>query len=142
MGVRFATNPPIDRERLNALFAASWPRHEDRDFGPVLERSLAYLCAFAGGHLIGFVNIAWDGGQHAFLLDPTVHPEFRRRGVGKELVARAASVAREQGVGWLHVDYEPSLDAFYRCCGFRPTSAGLMKLTGQSRGADEGALDG
>ena len=34
------------------------------------------------------------------------------------------------GMTWLHVDYEPHLDGFYRGCGFRPTAAGLLRLSG------------
>ncbi|HEY7728926.1 MAG TPA: GNAT family N-acetyltransferase [Candidatus Eisenbacteria bacterium] len=126
--MRVVASPSIDSECLNALFTAAWPAHEVRDFDPVLARSLACVCAFAGDRLVGFVNIAWDGGAHAFLLDPTVHPDFRRQGIGTELVAKAASEARARGAEWLHVDYEPSLGKFYRRCGFQPTSAGLIKL--------------
>lgn len=78
--------------------------------------------------MIGFVNLTWDGGIHAFLLDTTVHPDLRRRGIGTELVRRAAVVARERGIEWLHVDFEPRLSGFYRNCGFRRTAAGLMNL--------------
>jgi ribosomal protein S18 acetylase RimI-like enzyme len=35
--------------------------------------------------LIGFVNVASDGGQHAFILDTCVHPAFRRRGMSQPL---------------------------------------------------------
>ena len=94
----------------------------------MLARSLTYVCAFTRGGLVGFVNVAWDGGVHAFLLDTTVAPECRRRGVGTELVRRAADVARRAGLEWLHVDYEPHLDGFYRGCGFSPTAAGLLRL--------------
>jgi ribosomal protein S18 acetylase RimI-like enzyme len=130
VNVRFAANPPVDGEHLNALFSAAWPGHKSRDFGPVLARSLAYVCAFAGDRLVGFVNLAWDGGAHAFLLDPTVHPEFRRQGIGSEMVNKAVSESRERGVEWVHVDYEPVLAGFYRRCGSQPTSAGLIRLAG------------
>jgi hypothetical protein len=30
---------------------------------------------------------------------------------------------------WLHVDFEPHLEGFYRGCGFTPTPAGLIRLT-------------
>jgi len=72
--------------------------------------------------------VATDGGAHAFVLDTTVHPGLRRRGVGRRLVAAAVERARAAGAAWLHVDYEPHLDAFYRGCGFRPTAAGLLPL--------------
>jgi GNAT superfamily N-acetyltransferase len=74
------------------------------------------------------VNVAWDGGAHAFLLDTTVHPDHQRQGIATALVRRAVDLARERGAHWLHVDYEPHLDGFYRGCGFRPTAAGLIAL--------------
>ena len=66
--------------------------------------------------------------MHAFLLDTTVDPEFQRRGIATELVQRVTEAARERGAHWLHVDYEPKLDGFYKACGFRPTAAGLIRL--------------
>jgi len=126
--IEYRLRPPLTDEQLNALFAAAWPEHEPRAFAGVLARSLAWIGAFAGGELIGFVNVAWDGGSHAFLLDSTVHPRHRRRGMGTELVRRAVEAARDAGVEWMHVDYEPHLDGFYRGCGFGPTAAALMRL--------------
>ena len=35
---------------------------------------------------------------------------------------------RGSGVEWLHVDYEPHLEGFYRGCGFRHTAAGLLHV--------------
>jgi GNAT superfamily N-acetyltransferase len=128
----YQVSPPVDNEALNALWAASWPEHIARDFGPVLRQSLAYVCAYDERGpdlaLIGYVNLAWDGGVHAFLLDPTVHPAYRRRGIGTELVRCAAAVARKRGIHWLHVDYVAELERFYRGCGFRHTEAGLIDL--------------
>ena len=126
--ISYSTSPAVSNEAMNGLFAAAWPHHDWSDFAPVLSRSLAYICAHQQDRLIGFVNLAWDGGIHAFLLDTTVHPEFQRRGIGRELVLRAAETARERGIEWLHVDYEPHLEGFYRGCGFRHTEAGIMRL--------------
>ena len=120
--------PTLSDESLNALFAAAWPDHTPRAFGPILARSLGYLGANAEGELVGFVNLAWDGGEHAFLLDPTVDPRYRRQGLGLRLVRSAAELSREAGVVWLHVDYEPHLAGFYAAAGFRSTEAGLLRL--------------
>ena len=125
---RFELRPAVTNEELNGLFAESGPHHTSCDFASVLARSLTYVCAYYGSYLIGFVNVAWDGGAHAILLDPTVRPEFRRRGIGTALVQRAASAARKHGVEWLHLDYEPQLEAFYRKAGFGSTRAGLLRL--------------
>lgn len=131
----YRLSPPVSDAELNALFSASNPDHEPEAFGPVLSRSLAYVCAYDTGRLVGFANVAWDGGAHAFILDPTVHPAYRRRGVGSRLVAHAERAAREGGAEWLHVDYEPHLRGFYEGCGFRSTEAGLIRLRHGTAGA-------
>jgi GNAT superfamily N-acetyltransferase len=127
-GILCQTSPPLTSDELNKLFAESWPEHRWRDFRPILQHSLAYLCAYDGATLIGYVNLAWDGGIHAFVLDTTVHPDWRRQGIGTELVRRAVAVARKRGIEWLHVDCEPHLRTFYGACGFQHTTAGLMHL--------------
>ncbi len=110
-----------------ALFAAAWGQ-PGSDNLERLDHSLLYICAYDAARLVGFVNVAWDGGVHAFLLDPTVHPDYQRRGLGRELVRRAAAEAQAAGMHWLHVDFEAHLTDFYRACGFRATEAGLMRL--------------
>ena len=97
-------------------------------FADILSRSLGHVCAFHEERLVGFVNIGWDGGIHAFILDTCVHPDFRRKGIATRLVREAETLARQRGAHWLHVDFEPHLEDFYRSCGFRPTAAGLIKL--------------
>ncbi|GAA5611290.1 GNAT family N-acetyltransferase [Streptomyces platensis] len=120
--------PDLTDAELNELFAASWPTHQPTVFAAKLSRSLAWIAARRGSRLVGFVNIVGDGGVHAFILDTTVHPDERRKGLGIRLVRAAANEARTRGAEWLHVDYEPHLESFYGQCGFRPTAAGLMRL--------------
>ncbi|SEQ70768.1 GNAT family N-acetyltransferase [Microlunatus flavus] len=126
---------PVDDVALSALHDAAFGEP-----GPVLpwnrrlhHHSLTWVEAYAVGDgpraaLVGFVNVAWDGGVHAFLLDTCVAPERQGQGVGAELVRRAAAGAAEAGCAWLHVDFEPHLAAFYARCGFGPTQAGLLSL--------------
>jgi ribosomal protein S18 acetylase RimI-like enzyme len=81
------------------------------------------------GELVGFVNVAWDGGDHAFLLDTKVATAYQRRGIATALVAEAVKQARVAGCEWIHVDFEDGLAPFYfGACGFRPTAAGLIHL--------------
>ncbi|MGR9373178.1 GNAT family N-acetyltransferase [Rhizobium leguminosarum] len=113
---------------LNTLWSAAWVAPAPRDFTPILSRSLTHIGAYHDNQLVGFVNVAWDGGIHAFILDTSVHPDMRRQGIATRLVREATRVARERGAEWLHVDFEPHLTGLYRACGFRPTKAGLIKL--------------
>ncbi len=123
-------SPLVTNEQINDLFAAAWENHALTDYQQVLGHSLLYICAYVDERLIGFANMAWDGGVHAFLLDTTVHPDFQRQGIGVQLVQAAVQEARDRGIEWVHVDYEPHLRRFYEQCGFRHTEAGLINLNG------------
>lgn len=113
---------------MRSLMSAAWGRVDETEWAPILARSLAHVGAYDGDRLVGFINVAWDGGIHATVFDTTVHPDYGRRGIGTALVCEAARVARERGARALHVDYEPHLARFYEGCGFRPTAAGLIRL--------------
>ena len=93
------------------------------------DHSLGWVCARDGGELVGFVNLAWDGAGHAFILDTIVAERAGRQGIGTQLVSVATSQARTAGCEWLHVDFEDHLRAFYfDACRFTPTNAGLIRL--------------
>jgi GNAT superfamily N-acetyltransferase len=126
--IEYKLSPNVSDSELNELFLASWPDHRVVSFQSVLRSSMAYVCAYEGLELVGYVNAAWDGRAHAFILDTTVHPHKRRRGIGQELVVRALEQARKHGVSWVHVDFEPSLREFYKRCGFRSSEAGVIKV--------------
>ena len=103
----------------------------DTDWRNQVERhSLGWVCAFeAATRLIGFVNVAWDGGAHAFIVDTLVAPQHRHAGVGRGLFEVAQRESRAAGCEWLHVDFEEDLREFYvGACGFAPTPAGLIAL--------------
>jgi GNAT superfamily N-acetyltransferase len=92
--------------------------------------SLGWVTAhLPGGGLVGFVNVAWDGGDHAFLLDTKVASEHQRQGIATALVGHAVRHAETAGCEWLHVDFGPHLAAFYLdACGFQSTPAGVIHL--------------
>ncbi|HTN64537.1 MAG TPA: GNAT family N-acetyltransferase [Devosia sp.] len=113
---------------LQRLWLAAWGDAGPASFRPILQRSLAHIGANDGERLVGFVNVAWDGGVHGFILDTCVDPAYRRQGIATRLVQAAAAAAKARGAHWLHVDFEPHLEGFYRGCGFDATAAGLMRL--------------
>lgn len=128
--IQYRERAKVSDQELNRLFRSAWKNHVDREFARVLESSLGYVCAYKEDRLVGFVNVAWDGGVHGFLVNTTVEPRYQHRGVGRKLVKKAIEIAESAGLEWLHVDYEPELSEFYEECGFESTSAGLLNLRG------------
>ncbi|QNP75380.1 GNAT family N-acetyltransferase [Streptomyces roseirectus] len=131
MTITYAWRGEVDNAALNSLHADAfgYPVGDTDWAGRLRRHSLGWVCAREAGVLVGFVNVAWDGGSHAFLLDTAVAPGRQGRGVGAGLVARAAEGARDAGCAWLHVDFEEPLRRFYLdACGFRETAAGLLAL--------------
>ncbi|MFI6013890.1 GNAT family N-acetyltransferase [Streptomyces sp. NPDC051243] len=131
MTITYEWRGDFDSPDLNALHAQDF-RHRPLDVDwltRVHRHGLGWVCARHDGDLVGLVNVAWDGGVHAFLLDTVVATGHRRSGIGAGLVTEAARQARTAGCEWLHVDFEDDLRSFcFDACGFRPTTAGLVRL--------------
>ena len=126
--IRYDRHRDLNLQGLGALFIAAWGSPKP-GYERVLAHSFTWVTASSGDELVGFVNVAWDGDAHFFLLDTTVHPSWQRRGIGRRLVEEAIETCRGRGQ-WLHVDANEELMTwFYKWCGFIPTQAGLMHLT-------------
>ncbi|MFI1680917.1 GNAT family N-acetyltransferase [Streptomyces sp. NPDC020607] len=130
--IAYVWRDAFEDPEINALHAEGFG-HPVRDIGwreQLHRHSLGRVCARdEGAALVGFVNVAWDGGVHAFVLDTMVAGPHRRRGIGAGLVARAVRGAQDAHCEWLHVDFDDELRGFYlEACGFRETGAGLIAL--------------
>jgi hypothetical protein len=81
---------------LNVLHAEGFSHEvlEDDWWAQVNQHSLGWVCAWEGGDLAGFVNVAWDGGVRAFILDTLVTATVRSKGMGTRLIAAAADGGR------------------------------------------------
>ena len=128
---RFEWRGEFANQESNSLHAEAFahPILETDWIGLLKAHSLGWVTAQEAGQLVGFVNVAWDGECHAFILDTIVRASRRRHGIGTRLVAVAASQARAAGCEWLHVGFDEEYRSFYLdACGFKPTPAGLLAL--------------
>ena len=91
-------------------------------------RAVEVLVACVGEEIAGFAMFfhnfsSWRGRRGIFLEDLFVHPEMRRRGVGRALLAELARIAVARNcarIEWLVVDWnQPAID-FYRSLGAAP----------------------
>jgi GNAT superfamily N-acetyltransferase len=129
-GIDYRWCAPVTDDELYALTVSHGGQPEAGWWDRIQPHSLGWVAArLADGALVGFVNVAWDGGDHAFLIDTKTRGDLQRRGIATRVVRLAAHHAKLAGCTWLHVDFDEGLSAFYLgACGFRPTPAGLIQL--------------
>jgi GNAT superfamily N-acetyltransferase len=129
-GVEYRWRAEIADAEVNALTRSYGGAAEDGWWDRIRPHSLGWVTAhLADGTPVGFANVAWDGGDHAFLLDPKVRRDLQHQGIATEVVRLAVRHAREAGCEWLHVDFRDELAPFYfDACGFHPTAAGVLQL--------------
>jgi ribosomal protein S18 acetylase RimI-like enzyme len=94
MTITYMWRGGFESSEVNALHAEAFDHdvYDDDEWdwtSQVQHHSLGWVCARDGVELVGFVNVAWDGVVHAFVLDTMVASSARRRGIGTELVAIA-----------------------------------------------------
>ena len=128
-GLTYSWRGPITDDEMVKLVESHGGKAPPGWWNRIRPHSLGWVTARTDGMLVGFVNVAWDGGAHAFLIDTKTRGDHQRRGIATNVVALAAEHARAAGCEWLHVDFGPELRPFYfDACGFRPTDAGLIHL--------------
>ncbi len=96
--IEYRERPPLENETLHGLFSASWDDRDRRDFATILSRSLVYVTAFADERLVGFVNVATDGGNMLFFWTRPCIPISGAAELGPNSCAEPANllVGREQ----------------------------------------------
>ena len=100
----------------------------------ILARSYAHFTVHQSGQLTAFVNVISDGVADAFLVDLMVHPDYQRRGLGLALVQHAIQALKADGIHCIEVLFDPSLEDFYRRCGFHILRAGIIDTWDEAQG--------
>ncbi len=100
----------------------------------------ALLVAQAGGAIVGVLGASWQlaihvPGRYALIQDLWVHPSWRGRSIGGELLAAICELAREQGIARVEVGLPRArfqgiraTEAFYLRNGFEPLSARMRRI--------------
>ena len=115
-----------------------WQEHWDPGGLPALiAGSFAFAIAIdnASGRTVGMGRVISDGVSDAYIQDVVVHPEFRKKGVGKQLLRALLARCKEADMTWISLIAEPGMEGFYENLGFRPMNRFVPMI--YSEGSDK-----
>jgi [ribosomal protein S18]-alanine N-acetyltransferase len=112
-----------DLDQVVSIEAASMPSPWSRElFEEELKRDLArYFVAVRGPAVAAYLGY-WEAPQEAHIINLAVHPDFRGRGLGRELMEYCLEYARKRGAGLATLEVREGNGAarrLYEKCGFR-----------------------
>lgn len=71
------------------------------------------------GKAIGMGRVLSDGVSDAYIQDLVVLPEFRKSGIGSQIISLLVKTCRDKGLTWIALIAEPDSDPFYSSLGFK-----------------------
>lgn len=82
--IGFSWCDPITDEEMVDLVSSHGGEPRIGWWARISRHSLGWVAARdRSGLLVGFVNVAWDGGDHAFLVDTKTRGSHQHRGIGR-----------------------------------------------------------
>lgn len=128
-----------DQEEILQLYCAGgwWKDEYDPSSLPeLIRKSFAFVVAIDAktNRAVGMGRVISDGISDGYIQDLVVLPEYRNKGVGKEIVTALVRKCMESGITWIAIVAEPDTEAFYRPLGFHPMEGHVPLLwTGEHR---------
>ncbi len=113
--IEYIVPAEIDPAEAAALYEeAGWMEQPDaEEVSAMLRGTFAVSAAFHEGRLIGFMRAFSDGVSDAYLLDLIVRNEYRRLGIGRNILDRLTGYLKQRGIDWILCIGAPGTEAFY-----------------------------
>jgi ribosomal protein S18 acetylase RimI-like enzyme len=71
------------------------------------------------GRAVGMGRVLSDGVSDGYIQDLVVLPEYRKKGLGSQIVSELVKKCREKGLTWIGIIAEPDSSVFYSLLGFQ-----------------------
>jgi ribosomal protein S18 acetylase RimI-like enzyme len=84
----------------------------------IIQGSHCFLAAIDEGRIIGMGRAISDKASDAYIQDVTVHNDYRRQGIGTEIIKAIISRLHNDGLGWIGLIAEKGSHDFYARLGF------------------------
>lgn len=85
-GLRAELRAPSVKDFMQLRALMGWGLISERQAALSIERSLAFAVIYEGEQLLAMGRLVGDGALFFYLQDIVVHPEYQRRGLGREVM--------------------------------------------------------
>ncbi len=117
------TSAPLE-EIVELYKAAGWWQESPEArtaIPPMIRGSLFFMVARSiQGRIVGMARVISDGYSDAYIQDVVVLPDYRGRGVGRELVRRLTQKCAARKIAWIGLVAEPGTQGLYEQLGYGP----------------------
>ena len=129
----------VSAEQLSGFFVG-WPNHPDPEAHlEILHGSHAVWLAFDNDRCVGFINALSDGVFYAYIPLLEVLPDYRGKGIGKELVTRMLESLSDMYA--IDIVCDESVASFYDKLGLS-RCVGMVKRNYENQGTANRARHG
>ena len=111
-------------EIVNLYRTGGWWKEEydQREIPRLIRGSFLFAVAVdrKTGHAVGMGRVISDGVSDGYIQDLVVLPEYRKAGIGTQIVSTLVKKCVERGISWIGLIAEPDTEKFYLPSGFHP----------------------
>ena len=127
----------VSAEQLTGFFVG-WPDHPDPEAHlEILRGSHTVWLAFDNNQCVGFINALSDGVFYAYIPLLEVLPDYRGKGIGKELVTRMLETLSDMYA--IDIVCDESVASFYAKLGLS-RCVGMVRRNYENQGTTKRAL--
>lgn len=129
MSISIIRNERLNAGELNELLATNnWDIHPEEKLQQCVNNSWGHISArSAEGQLVGYVRVISDGIRHAYICSMIVHPHFRKKGVGSQIMKEVMAMLAENSL-YPTLVANPGNRAFYEKFGFQQEPKGFTAM--------------
>jgi ribosomal protein S18 acetylase RimI-like enzyme len=114
-----------DNNEIADLYRAGGWWKEEYDpaaLGSLIRGSFSFAVAVdtKTGKAIGMGRVISDGVSDGYIQDLVVLPDYRKSGIGREIVSALVERCLQSGITWIALIAEPDTEQFYQPLGFKP----------------------
>ena len=113
-----------DNDEIADLYrTAGWWKEEydPAALGSLIQGSFSFAVAVnkKTGKAIGMGRVISDGVSDGYIQDLVVLPDYRKSGIGRQMVSALVEQCIQSGVTWIALIAEPGTQNFYQTLGFK-----------------------